>query len=196
MGVTENTRTHHDHVGPGFYDLGDVGAADAAVDFKFAGGIVRFDQVARLAQFLERVRDERLPAETGIHAHDQNQVDIFDHVLQQPDRSRGVERNAGLRAEAPNLHEQPLQMRGRFPVHRDHVAAGFAEILDVTFGFRDHQMRIEGAPGEPAEILDDLRAPGDIGHERAVHHVEVHVVGACRIDQSDLLRDGGEIGGE
>ncbi len=46
------------------------------------------------------------------------------------------------------------------------------------------------------QIADDLRAPGEVGNEAAVHHVEVQVIGAGPFDQRDLFGDAAEIGGK
>ena len=47
-----------------------------------------------------------------------------------------------------------------------------------------------------AERLHDIGADGDVGHEMAVHHVDMDPVGAGRIDRAHLLAEPGEIGGK
>jgi hypothetical protein len=87
-------------------------------------------------------------------------------------------------------------MVGGFIVKGHRVGARFAKVIDILLGLHDHQMTIEGQRGEPAQIGDDLGPPGDIGHESAVHRVEVQQIGTGGFDQRDLVGDRGEVGGQ
>ena len=44
--------------------------------------------------------------------------------------------------------------------------------------------------------LHDVRADGDVGHEMAVHHVDMDPVGAGVIDRAHLFAQPGKIGGQ
>ena len=79
---------------------------------------------------------------------------------------------------------------------RDDVAARPAEILDVLLGFHDHQVGVEAERREFAQVADDFRTPGEVGHEAPVHHVEVEIVGAGALHERDLFRDLAEVSGE
>ena len=59
----------------------------------------------------------------------------------------------------------------------DDVRAGVAELLHIAHGTLDHQVDIQRQVGGGADGLDHRDADGDIGHEQAVHHVHMDVVG-------------------
>ena len=75
-------------------------------------------------------------------------------------------------------------------------AAGFAKIVDVALRLDDHQVRVERQRRQLAQVADDLRPPGDVRNEAAVHDVEMQVVRAGRFDDGDLLGDAREVGRE
>ena len=50
-------------------------------------------------------------------------------------------------------------------------------------------MDVERLLGERAQRLHDVGADGDVGHEMAVHHVDMDPVGAGRVDGADLLAE-------
>ena len=82
-----------------------------------------------------------------------------------------------------------MQMRARFGMHRDVVAAGFCKGLEVGIAWRNHQMGVEDFLAMRPHRLDDIGTVGNIGHEMAVHHVEMDPVGAGRIDRAQLFAE-------
>jgi hypothetical protein len=56
-----------------------------------------------LLDLAQRAVDEALPAEAGVHAHQQDQVDLVDRPLQHVERHGRVEHQAGLAAGADQL---------------------------------------------------------------------------------------------
>ena len=73
------------------------------------------------------------------------------------------------------------------------IAAGLGEGLQIGIGRRDHQMGVEDLFAVRAHRLDDVGAVGNVGHEMAVHHVEMDPVGAGRVDGADLFAQLGKI---
>lgn len=49
-----------------------------------------------------------------------------------------------------------------------------------------HQMAVQHLVGDGAQGLDHQGANGDVGHEAAVHDINVHPVAAGRVDGPDL----------
>ncbi len=84
-------------------------------------------------------------------------------------------------------------MRTCLGMHRDVIAAGLGEGLEIRIARRDHQMRVEDFFGVRADRLDDVGAIGNVGDEMAVHHIEMDPVGAGRIDGANLFAEPGEI---
>ncbi len=87
-------------------------------------------------------------------------------------------------------------MRTGFGVNGDDVAAGFGEGCEIGIGRGDHQVAVEHLVGAVADCLDDGRAEGDVGHEMAIHHIEVDPVSACFGDGFDFLAKAREIRSE
>ena len=58
------------------------------------------------------------------------------------------------------------------------------------------EMHIEGNRGHFAHPFDDHRTDGDVGHEVAVHNIDMKPVGAGRFDCLDLVFEPAEVGGE
>ncbi len=168
-------------------NLGGDAAVDLDVD-RPSGG-----HRAQIPDLAERGGDEGLAAEAGIDRHHQHEVDHVDDVFDRRNRRGRVERDAGLLAEAADRLQRAVQMRTGFRVHRDVIAAGLGEGLQIGVAGRDHQMRVEDLLAVRTHRLDDIGAKGNVGHEMPVHHVEMNPVGAGRIHGADLFAQPGKI---
>ena len=73
-------------------------------------------------------------------------------------------------------------------------AAGLDEGLDEGIDRRDHQMHVEGLFAVRAQRLDHARADGEVGNEMPIHHVDMDVVGARRVERAHLLAQAREVG--
>ena len=92
----ENRGTGHKGVGPRRSNLADVLDTDAAVDFQPYRQAASPDLRARLAQFRQGARNERLSAETRVDAHEQHHVELVHDVVHVVQRRRRIEHQAGL----------------------------------------------------------------------------------------------------
>src|SRR3989344_619938 len=68
-------------IGAGRGDLADVVHLHAAVNLEADRTPAGVDELAHLAQLVERRADETLAAETRVHRHEQNHVHFIHHVL-------------------------------------------------------------------------------------------------------------------
>src|SRR5207253_6961026 len=59
-----------------------------------------------LADLAMRARDERLAAEPWVDRHHEDEIEVVQDVLEHRRRRRGIERDARLRAELPDLGER------------------------------------------------------------------------------------------
>src|SRR5512140_2312934 len=78
VGLAEDRAAGHEGVGPGGRDPGDVVGLDPAVDFEpnvLAAGI---DAPPRLFDLAQGRLDEGLATETGVDAHDKDEIDVLD----------------------------------------------------------------------------------------------------------------------
>lgn len=88
-----------------------------------------------------------------------------------------------------------MQMDGRAGLGLDQkvIRACLGERSKVALGLKDHEMHIEGFRGRSPDGLQHHRPYGDIGHEPAIHHIDMDPIGACSIDCSHLLAEAREI---
>ena len=111
-------------------------------------------------------------------------------------RRAGIERDAGLLAERADRLQRAVHMRPGLHMHGDDVGAGLGEGLEIGIAGRDHQMHVEQLLGVRPQRLHHVGTDADVGHEMAVHDVDMDPVGAGRIDGAHLLAELGEIGGQ
>ena len=84
----------------------------------------------------------------------------------------------------------------RFHMHRDDVGTGLGEGFEIGIARRDHQMHVKQLVAVRTQRLHDIRADGDVGHEMAIHHVDMDPVGPGLVDRAHLGAEIGEVGGE
>ena len=80
-----------------------------------------------------------------------------------------------------------MHVRAGFRMHGDDVGAGVAEGLDVRIDRRNHQMHVERQLRVRADRLHHARADRDVGHEVAVHDIDMDHVGAGLLDRAHFL---------
>ena len=174
---------------------GNVGA-DAAVDLdidRASGG--HRAPTSPILPSAERMK--AWPPKPGLTDMHQHQIDQVDHVCDRADRAcPGSSETPAFLPSAPDCLQRAMQMRTGFSMHRDVIAAGLGEGLEIRIARRNHQMCVEDLPGVRTHRLDDIGAIGNVGDEMAVHDVEVDQIGAGGIDGADLFAQFGEIGGQ
>ena len=79
-------------------------------------------------------------------------------------------------------------------VHGDAVRAGRREIIDVTFGLDNHQVANQKGSGHLVQVLDHHWPDRDVGHEAAVHDIDMDPLGPGGNHGVDLLAQAGEVG--
>ena len=136
------------------------------------------------------------PPKPGIDAHHQHEVDLLEHIIERLGRRRRVERHAGLLAERLDALDRAVEVRPGLGMDGDDVGARLGEGVEEGIDRRDHQMDVERLGGVRPKRLHHRRADREVGHEMAVHHVDVDPVGAGLVDRAHFLAELGEVGGE
>ena len=139
--------------------------------------------------------DEALTAESGVDGHRQDEIAELDGGGEGFRRGGRIDGDPSLGASVADHLQRPLEMPLGLLVDRDHVCAGVEKTIDVALRLFDHQMAIEPQLAHFTAGLDDCGPHRDVGHEMAVHHVEVEKVGAL-FNGGDFLREFREVGGE
>ena len=73
------------------------------------------------------------------------------------------------------------------------VRAGFDKYGRVTVRVLDHQVNVQGHPGDLAKRRHHRRTKGEIGHEMPVHHVHMEHPAAGGFELRHLLAQAGKI---
>src|SRR5512145_1393566 len=169
---------------------------DPAIDLEIDRPARGVDTAAQLGDLGELAGDEFLAAVTGIDGHHQHQVDVVEHLGDGVGGRRRVERNAGFLAQRLDQLNGAVQMWAGFGVNGDDVGAGVDEVVDERIDWRHHKVDIEGESRMRPKRLDHRRADGDVGHEMAVHDVDVKPVRTGFVDGANLLAQSRKISRE
>jgi hypothetical protein len=102
---------------------------------------------------------------------------------------------ACLPSDLISLH-RAVRVRPGLRVERDDVGARVGKILHILVDRRNHQMDVERLCAVRAQRLHHGRADGDVGHEMAVHHIDMDPVAACFVDRANFFTQTREIGGQ
>ena len=89
-----------------------------------------------------------------------------------------------------------MQMDRSLVMDVHHHRTEFGGLLDVTFRALYHVVHVEGFLTDLRYCLENGEAEGDVGDERAVHHVEVKPVSLTTVDHVDVAVEMKEVGGE
>ena len=136
---------------------------------------------------LERFRNEFLPAETGEHRHYQEIIRQADIGIELLDRDVWIHGQTGFHAERANASEEvrsvvPRSLKMEGAVCRP--LGGY--LLKPSLRMHHHEMYIHRGRRNLRHMVDHGEAEGNVGHEGAVHHVEVNHVAAL-VHEPDVL---------
>ena len=160
---------------------------DAAIDGEIDGAPAGVDQRPERLDLAELARDEALAAKSRVDAHHQHQIDVAQDRFDGVDRRRRVERDPHPLARALDALESAIQVGACFDVDGYGVGTGLGEGLDIGIDRRDHQMHVEGPGAVGPEGCHDTRTDGQVGHEVAIHHIDVQPVRTGFRDRPHLL---------
>ena len=83
---------------------------------------------------------------------------------------------------------------GRLDVEGDGLRRRGDEAVDVAEGLIDHEVHVERQVGDAPPGSHDIRAEGEVGHEVAVHDIEVQAVHAGPLELVDDAVEAAEVG--
>ncbi|MNI70106.1 hypothetical protein D3C73_1258970 [compost metagenome] len=96
--MVENRGTCDEHIRTRCGDFADIVHLNAAINFQ-ANVIARLiNTTADFTQFFQRLRNERLPAKTGVNGHQQDHIQLIHNVVQVAQRRGRVEHQARFTA--------------------------------------------------------------------------------------------------
>ena len=174
----------------------DVGRPDAAVHLDVGCKTASRDRVAQLRRLAQRGGNERLSAPARIDRHHEDEVEIGQHVLEHRHRRRRIERHSGAHAARAQVRDQTVDVERRFPVNRDAGGACSDVFVEQPLGVRHHQVNVERQAGAASERSHHRDAEAEVGHEVAVHDVDVEQIGTAGFGRADRAAQIEQIGGQ
>ena len=85
----------------------------------------------------------RLAAVARVHRHDEHEIDIVEHFLEQRERGGRVERQPGQHAALPHGGEMALHVHRGLGMKGEDVGAGVGELGDVVLRVLHHEVHVE-----------------------------------------------------
>jgi len=83
-----------------------------------------------------------LPAEPGIDAHEQDNIDLIHHILTVVEAGGWSEHQSGLAAQRPDELQGSVHVIGSLWVERDVRSPGLSEVLNHAVNWLYHQMYV------------------------------------------------------
>ena len=140
--------------------------------------------------------DEGLPSETGIHRHDQHEIELVEHVVEPLQGGRRIKCETGATAAVVDQANGAVDVLRRLGVKRDDVCAGLGKIGNDGIHRRHHKVHVDRNVHQRTNRRAHHRTDGQIRHVMVVHHVEMDEVGAGRHHTLHLRAEASEIGRE
>mmetsp|Transcript_26496 Transcript_26496/g.45211 ORF Transcript_26496/g.45211 Transcript_26496/m.45211 type:complete len:275 (+) Transcript_26496:148-972(+) len=193
----QNGTSRHHHIHSGLGNLLDVIDLDTPIDLETAIQTVLVDELPCRAGLVEGSGNEGLSAESGVDAHEEDDVELVLDKLGILQGSGGVEDESGLASAVLDQLEGSVDVVGGLGVEGDVRGAGIDKVVDGGVDGADHEMHVDG--GGDAVIAEGLAhhgSDGEVGDVVVVHDVEVNDIGAGLEHVIDLLAEFGEVGGE
>ena len=202
IGLPEDGAAGHESVSAGVGHLANVARLDAAIDLQANVAARTFNAAARLFDLAQGAVDKTLPAKAGVHAHDEDEVNVVDQPVQHIQRRRRVERQPRLAAGGAYGLHAAMRVRAGFGVKADGGCACPGKGGGQRVHGLHHQVHVygRGLPVRPhgvrAQGLANHGAEGEIGHVVVVHHVKVNPVGAGGQHAAHFFAQAGEVSRE
>lgn len=196
VGFAKKRRAGHQCVSAGIYALGDRFGVDAAIHLDSEAKVFPLSPLCGGLNFGENFREECLPAESGMHGHDEEQVDGFEVGKDGFYGGWRIDGESGFEAGVSDLPKQRLDSWFQFRVNGNGVGAGFFERLDQDFRAFAHEVNVQKQRSQAAKCFDDARSKAEVRHKVAVHDVEVKPICAGAINAPKFSIEAGKIGGE
>ena len=143
---------------------------------------------AKLANLVQRIRNELLPAVARIHAHHQNVIDNIQHVFEQPHRRGRIDHDAGLSALFPDHVQRPVQIPADLIMHADAIGARLDKDRSIGIWIFNHQMMIQFDVREAPEGFSNRRPMVKFG-TKCPSMMSTWIISdaRCLFDTPDLL---------
>mmetsp|Transcript_9404 Transcript_9404/g.40782 ORF Transcript_9404/g.40782 Transcript_9404/m.40782 type:complete len:247 (-) Transcript_9404:58-798(-) len=155
-------------------------------------------QCSDLCDLLNLAIDEALSAKARVDAHDKDQVNILDHVLNRRHGSRWVQHNTSLAAQTLDQVYSAVKMDCGFTLamNGDDISSSLNEVRNSEFRLHNHKMHIQRLVSDGPQGIDDQGSNRDVWYESSVHDIDMDPVTSGLIDRSNFLSKLREVCGQ
>ena len=176
--------------------MGRVARAYASIYFDQEIGIGGSAHGIQFADFFEGGGYEFLSAKSRVDTHQTHQVEVAHDFLYGGEWRMGVEGHSGPHSRLPYGVEGAVQMHASLCMDGQDGCAQSGEVTDVAIRSLDHEVHIQRFLGMASDGLDHRHAKADVGHEHAVHDIDVMPIRLAVLDDFDVATKVSEISGE
>ena len=85
-----------------------------------------------------------------------------------------------------NLLHHTVEVERGFLMNGHDVDTRFSSRVDIALRLDDHEVSVERFVAYLFNGFDDGKSEGDVGHEHAVHDIEVEPVGLTAVDHFEI----------
>src|SRR5204863_7981594 len=127
-------------------------------------------------------------AKTGVHGHDEKEIDRREMRSDRLERRRGIQSQADAATRGAECPEslRDIMFSFRFDMDGYRIRAGLEKARKIMIRMFDHQMDVERKLGVFADRRDDRGPERNVVHKMAIHDVEVQPVRARFFRAMDL----------
>ena len=134
------------------------------------------DDTASFHYFLQSRGDEALTTEARVHAHQQDDIDLVEDIIQIRKARRRIKDKTSLTTVIADQLKRAVDVFGGFTMERDDVCACFGKHRNHCIDRFDHQMHIDGDGHMGANCFANQRTDRQIRDIMIVHDVKVDPV--------------------
>ncbi len=189
-------RTRHQHIGASGDRLTGRGGRNSAIDLKSDPAATFGNALSGCLNLAQLAVDKTLATESRVYAHDQNQIDQIEDIIDRLYGRGRIENNSRRLSEASNQLQRSVHVWASLGVDRYDVGTGFGKGLDIGIRRGNHQVAIKTLAAMGAQGANHQRTDREVGYKVTVHHVDVDKIGSRGIDRGDFRAKLREICGQ
>ena len=111
-------------------------------------------------------------------------------------RCRWIERHCRAGTELANMAQRAMQMVARLGMDDQHLAASLDIQVREFVRLFDHEVSFERPVGPVANRGDDVGSERKVGHETAIHDIELETIDTGLVEGDDLVAEAAEVSGK
>ena len=137
------------------------------------------DELAHLREFAQCRWNKFLTAESWVHRHQENNIELVHEVFEAVKWRSRVKHEACFAAVVANQLQRPIDMACRLGMKRDVASPSFGEVNNHLIHRANHQVNVDRRCNTVITQRTTYHGTnGEIWHVMIVHHVEMHHIGA------------------